>query len=208
MIDLGGLGGTNSFAIGINASGQVIGYSNDPEVEANRVFITGANGVGVTYLETLGGTYGFASAVNASGQVAGYSTTSGNAAEIATITGPNGIGLISLGVLGGNQSIARAINDSGRAVGFSKIGSGDTIHAFITTADGAGMVDLNSFVVLAGGHFLTEATGINAAGQITAIGSNGRSYLLTPAIPEPQSAVLALAGLMTLAWAKKRARAC
>jgi len=75
---LGTLGGTKSWAYGINDSGQVVGYSftPNPYVFGDYVihaYLTGANGVGMTDLGTLGGTNSFAYGINASGQVVGSS---------------------------------------------------------------------------------------------------------------------------------------
>ena len=52
VLDLGTLGGSSSWAYGINASGQVAGYSE--RTGYRHAFITGANGKGMTDLGTLG----------------------------------------------------------------------------------------------------------------------------------------------------------
>ena len=57
---LGALGGTYSVARAINDSGQVVGNGNG----SDHAFITGANGVGMNYLDTLGGTGSYASGIN------------------------------------------------------------------------------------------------------------------------------------------------
>jgi probable HAF family extracellular repeat protein len=96
--------------------------------------------------------------------------------------------------LGGNVSTASGINEAGQVVGTSSTAEGLT-HAFITGADGVGMTDLNSLVHLPDGWILTDARGINDAGQIIAA-----------AIPEPESYALLLVGLVLLAavaWRKK-----
>src|SRR5260370_42434460 len=81
---LGTQGGTLSAATGINASGQVVGYSLIfDDVLPNHAFRTAANSpINPTTddLGTLGGTYSFAYGINASGQVVGDSFTSGNTA--------------------------------------------------------------------------------------------------------------------------------
>ena len=79
--DLGTLGGLNSYAFGINDSGQAVGYSSimftgDPE----HAFRTAPNGPivqgpGGSDLGTLGGQKSFATAVNNSGQTVGFSDT-------------------------------------------------------------------------------------------------------------------------------------
>jgi probable HAF family extracellular repeat protein len=53
MTDLGTVGGYGSGASGINASGQVVGWSFTTTNEAHHAFITGPNGVGMTDLNSL-----------------------------------------------------------------------------------------------------------------------------------------------------------
>jgi probable HAF family extracellular repeat protein len=52
MTDLGTLGGASSQAFGINASGQVVGSSDVAGFE-QHAFVTGANGIGMTDLNSL-----------------------------------------------------------------------------------------------------------------------------------------------------------
>jgi len=76
MIDLGTLGGTHSFAVGVNASGQIIGSSDTPGFESHAFSWTAAGGM--VDLGTLGGRFTIPVAVNASGQVVGFGLTAGN----------------------------------------------------------------------------------------------------------------------------------
>ena len=54
MRDLGTLGGTDSYARGINDAGQVVGYFDT--AGGDHAFITGPDGMGMRDLGTLGGT--------------------------------------------------------------------------------------------------------------------------------------------------------
>ncbi len=177
MTDLGTLGGTSSFAIGLNDAGQVIGHSTTA-AGASHAFITGPDGVGLTDLGTLG-----EASINGAGQVAGgFSAPQGMLH--AFITGPNGAGVTDLGTLGGVSSFANGINDTGQVVGDSDT-AGGVRHAFITGPNGVGMTDLNSSVDLPDGSVLTAANDINNQGLVVAVS----------AVPEPASYALMLAGL-------------
>jgi probable HAF family extracellular repeat protein len=139
-------------------------------------------------LLTLGGSESFGGAINASGQVAGFSNTSGDAvyhAYLWTPTTPNGTSgtMLDLTTLGGLNSYSYNVGAGGQVVGASEvhINSGDT-HAFLYKS-GSGMVDLNTLIDPLLGWELTDAAGINDAGQITGqglIAGKYHAYLLTP----------------------------
>ncbi|MBI4937575.1 MAG: PEP-CTERM sorting domain-containing protein [Nitrosomonadales bacterium] len=201
MTALGTLGGNVSNAYGINASGQVVGSSTIVSNSPKHAFITGPNGVGMTDLGTLGGPNSVASAINDIGQVVGAAATTRGDPH-AFITGPNGVGMTDLGTLGGPSSGAAAINNFGQVVGFSFINAGET-HAFVSTS-AYSIIDLNSLITLNGGYYLSYATGINDRGQIIANGSNGHAYLLSPAVPEPETYAMMFAGLGLLGLVARR----
>ena len=72
VTDLGTLGGTDSYAYGINASGQVVGYCHTTGNAADHAFLY--SGSTMTDLGTLGGTDSYANGINDSGQVVGMPT--------------------------------------------------------------------------------------------------------------------------------------
>ena len=76
MHDLGTLGGTHSDGHGINASGQVTGYSRTTGDAAYHAFLYDGT---MHDLGTLGGTDSYGLGINDSGQVTGYSHTTGDA---------------------------------------------------------------------------------------------------------------------------------
>lgn len=207
-----GVGGGQSAAYAVNASGQVAGYftrSEDDKPDGTssgpHAFITGPNGTGMVPLFAQIDEYSsYARAINDTGQVTGNMSTlisDRNYADHFFITGANGKGITFLGTLDGTDySQAYDINASGWVVGTSIIKpreSNDSYQgrAFIANVDGGGVMDLTSFVNVKNSSLtFSEARGINDLGQIIALGNDGHSYLLSP-IPEPESYALMLAGL-------------
>jgi probable HAF family extracellular repeat protein len=116
--DLGTLGGTISYGMAVNASGQVAGYSFISGANVFHTFISAPDGGTLRDLGTLGGTHSYGYGINASGQVAGYSYLPNDTAQHAFISGSNGWGLRDLGTLGGTMSWGRGINASGQVAGY------------------------------------------------------------------------------------------
>src|SRR5687768_2478210 len=129
---LGGLSGEGAHALGINDSGQVVGWSAWRAAGDRHAFITGPNGLGMRDLGTLGGYNSGASGINDSGQVVGWSDTAERASH-AFITGPNGMGMRDIGTSTSSEAVA--INNAGQVVIYSD-------SALITGPDGMGMRDL------------------------------------------------------------------
>jgi probable HAF family extracellular repeat protein len=181
VADLGVLknGGKYSRANGINASGQVVGFSGGKRDSSDsRAFIWNGS-TGMLDLGTLGGAYAQALAINDSGFVTGNSQTtaltSRSGAAHAFLYPPLSIASIrrmrDLGTLGGNYSYGMFINGDNHVVGYSTIDSSDDrVHAFLH--DGTKMRDLGSL----GGKELESdqsfALGVNIADEVV-----GYSYL-------------------------------
>jgi probable HAF family extracellular repeat protein len=148
--------GFNSTALGLNDSGNVVGYSYQGD-DANGFLYKQADG-SITDLGSLGGHATVATAINQSNQIAGYSADS-NGNVLAFVYTDK---ITSLGTLrGGSNSEAFAINLSGQAVGDSQA-SGDSHRPVLFAGDdvkdlGASTKDSET---------LKTAYGINLDGQI------------------------------------------
>lgn len=184
IIDLGTFGGTDCFATAINNSGQVVGYFIPvpaPGVTYTPVraflYISGK----LVDLGTLGRSITTPTDINDSAQVVGYGQIPGGRTH-AFFYGSGR--MKDLGTLpGGTQSYAYSINNSGQVVGASE-SAGLTLHAFLYSE--GEMQDLNKLIPADSGWLLSEARGINDAGQIVGVGIvNGqqRAFVLTPLLP-------------------------
>ena len=161
MQDLGTLGGRDSGASAINASGQVIGTSLTSKPQRVHGFIWEDGRM--TDLGTLGGKSSRPRALNILGQVVGESFTANGL--VHAFLWQNGR-MTDLGTLGGSDSFASGINDRGQVVGSSSTSNGSQ-HAFLWQ-DGK-MTDLGTL----GSNFTSSsATAINGRGKVV-----GTSYL-------------------------------
>ena len=169
----------------INSSGQVVGWSDNDNLDAHAFLYSGGH---MTDLGTLGGTESRATGINDSGTVVGWSNTTGDAATHAFKYAG---GMTDLGTLPGDQdSRARAINSNGQIVGWSGWESVSSNPAFIYT-DLTGMVQLDTHVI--GDWRILDPFAINSAGQIGARGILEEPYtdtsvLLTPTGGPPHPA--------------------
>jgi probable HAF family extracellular repeat protein len=211
MVDLETLGGMQSFANGVNASGQVTGESSTTDDAADHAFLWkpttpgGASGT-MHDLETLGGTNSHGYGINVAGHVTGASDTSGDTASHAFLwkpSTPNGTSgtMHDLLTLGGTESSGSAINTSGQVVG-SSLTTGDAAYrGFLwkpTTPNGTSGT-MHDLLTLGG----TESFGsaINASGQVAGFSyTTGdaayHAYLWTPTTPNGVSG--AMQDLLTL----------
>ena len=134
ITDLGSLGGGQTVSAGINASGQVTGYSlastiiTEPcptkynpkrtcSFHPEHAFVY-SNGT-MTDLGNLNDVSSQGNAINVSGEVAGTASKPGPSIEAALWTGTTAVDLGALAPLSsGSWSIANGINDSGQVVGY------------------------------------------------------------------------------------------
>ncbi len=164
MQDLGTLGGAQSYAYGINNSGQIVGIAQTANGTYHG-FIYSGNGPMVdlgTYQATL---------INDGGQVVAYT---GSAPYNQTYISSGGTGAwVNIGSLGGTETSPEGMNDRGEIVGLLTISASGEYpsHAFIYS--GGIMSDLGTF-----GGQLSCAYGVNDFGVVVG-GADlpGDSYL-------------------------------
>jgi probable HAF family extracellular repeat protein len=197
-------GATQTYAIGINASGVVVGGSGSNTGGHAFVYDGSIHDLGALPGDNLSS----ATSINSQGNIVGLSAsstsvppTSSPTQEIATIglgaagalgaLGNDSVGnaffydsttqkMTDLGTLGGGYSIATDINDADDIVGMSTTAGGD-YNAFLDT--GSVMVNLNTLLPANSGWTLISADSINSNGDIAGFGQfdgNYEGYLLTP----------------------------
>lgn len=208
--DLGTLGGTWSSAYALNNAGQAAGASLTA-AGMFHAFLWDPT-AGLRDLGTLGGASSYAFGLNDLGQVVGHSQVASG--FFRAFVWDKDTGLRDLGTLGGSASFGAAINNAGHVVGYSWVAGSEATHAFLYR-EGV-LLDLNALVEGAEGWTLMEAVGINDAGQIAGTGLlNGIEYAYRldpihggsfelPEIhnPEPNTLILALAGLILVIYGK------
>jgi len=205
----GYMGGANK---AINNSGTIVGHSfffGDPDV-ATLATPDGRGGYDAFAIGPAGFNVSFATAVSDSGIVVGHTNggglggpTGGWQAVIYEPDGRGGTNYTPLGFLDGlSISEATDVNDDGLVVGFGLDGDGLGILPRAFAWQNGVMTDLNDLLT-PGSDFvnLTQATGVNAHGDIVGFGQTRSGelagFVLKGFVPAPGTAsLLALAGVL------------
>jgi probable HAF family extracellular repeat protein len=209
--DLGTLGGNNSRASGINASGQIVGHSNTATGDTHAFlyltapaygFPAGMNDLGTFGGEFNGLTFSIANAINSQGQIVGSSLVpmpefDAEHAFLWTPGGTNGVPgnaqMVDLGTLGGTSSAASGINAYGQVVGYSQTAGDAEVHPFLWQPDTPNgttgtMIDLGTLGgIQTGQNGFNTNFSINDRGQIVgetmAAKGERHAFLWTPDAP-------------------------
>lgn len=169
VTDLGTLpaGATRDFGEGLNAAGDVAGYTSTAAFTSEAFGWT--EGSGYDPLATLGGTSSFGLAINDAGVVVGRSDLGVGSQTRPFRALPGGM-MQNLGTLGGNFGSANDINSSGVITGSASTAS--TSRAFIWQ-EGVGMTDIGNFTPTG----LSSGQAINAAGHVVGQGTTASDEL-------------------------------
>jgi probable HAF family extracellular repeat protein len=179
--DLGALAGdSSSIAWGINANGDVVGWSNGPN--GTRAFVY-TNLLKMVPLPAVPNRpRSLARDINDAGDIVGSANAGGTDLGHAVLW--KGATVQDLGTLGGAFSEAWAINNIGKIVGTSDT-AGGAVHAFLYTP-GSGLSDVTP------NSDQGAATDINDAGEVRASGLRPQLRLRSISPARSRAAPLAL----------------
>jgi len=170
---LGTFGGSNGAAYQVNASGQVVGWSqvsSAPFVSHGFVTLPGQTLATATHITGLGGTTTFARSINDAGVVVGDSQNSSGVTDAFMWTATGGAVSIASPAPGRSYLLARSINNHNQVVGAGPATSGG-FEAWYWDAS-TGKQPLASMVDMPVGWQLTDAWGIADNGAIAAQAKN------------------------------------
>ena len=183
MLDLGTLGGPTGFseALGINDTGDVVGYSTTITGTTHAFLYTG----GVMHdLGTLpGGTVSKAFAISNSGQIVGYSYTS-SATHAFLYTGGvmYDLGVLQSGTRKGTHSEAMAISSSGAKIaGYAGVPGNSDTHAFLYSSGDSSITLTVSKDGSGSGAVTSIPSGIDCGSTCSASFNKNVKVTLTPA---------------------------
>ena len=165
--DLGTLGGDQSGASALNASGQITGTAQIRGSADYHAFLWRNDGTPMTDLGTLGGRGSAGWFINDSGMVVGVAQTATNKNTNHCFLWRNdGSPMVDLGTFGGLDVWPTAMNNAGQVVGYSTLSpkSSTRFHAFVWRNDGTPMLNLGTFVRFSAN---SSAGDINASGWVT-----------------------------------------
>jgi probable HAF family extracellular repeat protein len=166
MIDLGTVGGTFGFPVGVNNRGQVIGQSNLAGDQNFAPFLWDGKELIDMFTEGIGGSFLFANSINDDGEVVGAAAFQGRPFDAAIWK--DGV-VTDLGILPGDCfSQAFVMNSRGQIAGNSATCDGNTIRAALWE-DGE-VFDLNEFIPPNSSLLLVESDAINDRGEIAGNG--------------------------------------
>lgn len=217
-IDLGTLGGTNSFGNAVNNLSQAVGLSTTTG-DFNAVPTLWKNGT----VTAIPGSFPWsANDINDHGQTVGNSFRDLTylvpgadpiLVQVATLFQPNGQAVFLDSTLNlSGASVATAVNEAGAAVGYlSQNAFGSNLTHGMLWQDGTA-IDLNSFLsatLIGAGWYIKNANDINDAGWIVgdlfnSITGAQHGYLLSvAAVPEPSTYGLMIIGGALVVWRRK-----
>ncbi len=155
IVDIGTLGGVETYAEAINDKGQVTGGSNTADGSMHAFLYRNGR---IRDLGTLGGGSSFGNDVNALGQVTGDSQAPNF--ESHAFLYANGV---MTDISGGVRSKGNALNDRGQVTGFAYF-PGRDYDAFLYTPSDGSFVDLGTL-----GDSYSRGDAINESGQVVGL---------------------------------------
>jgi probable HAF family extracellular repeat protein len=167
MIDLGTLGGTFGFPVGVNNRGQVIGQSKLAGDQNSDPFLWDGKALIDMFTEGIGGSFLFANSINDDGEVVGAAAFQDHPFDAAIWKDSV---VTDLGTLPGDCfSQAFVTNSRGQIVGNSATCDGNTIRRAALWEDGE-VFDLNALISPSSSLLLVESNAINDRGEIAGNG--------------------------------------